>query len=407
MVSGTIFGYIQKQKTKAFAGKENLVSVRFNMLEQSLLCTGMICCLLVAFFLQTEGKVLASSTLPAKVTPRCVVDPSGKCYPPISYFGADISPNGLMQTATGINSATGATPNGPWPQNAENYCFLAVVQAIANYTTAADNASGSPIEPIPYPTRNSEGPASGNPNDETSGQILYDMDNNMRPTGTLNIHGSGTSRRPFTLANTSHDFGGDPRAQAVAAYTLTPANHYYHQYIYHTGNDAATMGVAIAAATYQEPVIAFVNHAEHVVLVSGVWSHGNPASYQYASIDSLSIYNPWLQQATASQPWGGAYLSGAYYTRVAYSDWVGGSAMPDPYGGSSYWWNYPYRENGNIDPDPYMGVYQAGVDPYLGPTKNSNMTHWINNFVTIQRDNDSTDSSDITLNENGQAMTGP
>ena len=382
--------------------------VTFYAYRRSILFVGMALFLLATTFLNTEGEIIAASSVTHNaLSPDCIVDPSGSCYPAISYFGADISSGGLMQTATGIDSTTNATPSGPWPQNADNYCFLAVVQAIANYTVAADNASGLPVEPIPYTTRSSEGPASGNPNDETSGQILYDMDHNMQPAGTLDVYGSGKARRPFTLANTSHDFGGDPRAQAVATYTLTPAYHYYHQYIYHNGPDAATMGLAIATSKYDEPAIAFVNHAEHVVLVAGVWSHGNPSTYQYASIDSLAIYNPWLQQATSSQTWGGAYLSGAYYTRVAYSDWVGGSAMPDPYGGVSYWWNYPYRENGIIDPDPYMGQYQAGIDPHLGATANPNSTHWINNYVTIQRDNDSADSVDITLNESGQPMTGP
>ena len=373
-----------------------------NALERRLVFMGLT--LLVLTCAVYINGTLASPTFAQtrQVSPRCVVDPSGQCYPPTSYFGADLSLNGKMQQATGISSNSPSTrPNGPWPQNAQNYCFLAAVQGMTNYADLDINKA------IQYPNRSDEGPVSGNPNDETSGQILYDMDHLMQPTfGTLDIHGSGASRSPFTLADSSHDFGGDPRSQSEATYVETPGYHYYHQYIYHNGVMGATLGLGkgVAAAhsdgTSQEPVIAFVNHAEHVVLVAGVWSRGNPVTYQYASIQYLAIYNPWDQSL-------GSYLSGAYYTKVSYADWVGGGPYPDPYGGSSYWWNYPYKANGNLDPDPYMGIYQAGVDPYLGNTKNPSAHHWIDNYVTVQRDDDSSDSADYSHDENGNVMQGP
>ena len=172
----------------------------------------------------------------------------------------------------------------------------------------------------------------------------------MQPTfGTLDIHGSGASRSPFTLADSSHDFGGDPRSQSEATYVETPGYHYYHQYIYHNGVMGATLGLGkgVAAAhsdgTSQEPVIAFVNHAEHVVLVAGVWSRGNPVTYQYASIQYLAIYNPWDQS----------------------------------------------------------------LGSYLRNTKNPSAHHWIDNYVTVQRDDDSSDSADYSHDENGNVMQGP
>jgi hypothetical protein len=49
----------------------------------------------------------------------------------LHYYGADLH---LMTLATGVDFEEPQTvePNGPWPQRTDNYCFVAVVQAMVN-----------------------------------------------------------------------------------------------------------------------------------------------------------------------------------------------------------------------------------------------------------------------------------
>ena len=126
----------------------------------------------------------------------------------LHYYGANLQ---NVARATGVYLDGTVDPNGPWPQVAQNYCFVAVVQALVNYD---DIMQGLPLR---YPHQSDQGPASGDPNDEQVGQILWDMDHQMIPPGgPLVPVGSGPTRRPFTLGNIAYDFGGDPRIQAFA-----------------------------------------------------------------------------------------------------------------------------------------------------------------------------------------------
>jgi hypothetical protein len=313
----------------------------------------------------------------------------------LTYYGADISASGGMAVATGVQTANPTNPssNSPWPQLTTNYCFVAVVQAVTNYEYWAQG------EAIPFPHQINQGPANDNPSDETSGsggtawQILYDMDHYLQPTfGTITPTGSGASRRPFTLANISRDFGGDPRAHAVTATYEAPPQHYYHQYIYHNGVERATYGLAKGVATIfwdgASPEIAIVDHGDHSVVIAGVWATADPATVSNATIDSFAVYNPWDNAHFSS------FLNGASYARVSYASWTS-SSNPD-------WWGLTYSSNGGADPDPIIGPYQAGPG-----TTHPNAHHWIGNYVSIQRDNDATDNADAAINENGVVMTGP
>lgn len=319
--------------------------------------------------------------------------PSADAASPVYYYGADLS---KMKVATGVDSNNPNTIGSglPWPQNAGNYCFLASSQGVINYT---DILRG---EGVQYPKASGQGPSSGDAANEVPGQILYDLDHYVIPSGgPLSIRGSGTNRRPFTLANIAYDFGGDPRAIAAGVdYELTTkglsSDAQYHQHIYHNGTTAATYGIAKAVAAYNKPVIALVNHAEHAVIVAGVWATANPATNPNAQITALAVYNPW------NQSWG-TYLSKGYYTKVSYSAWTSGSGLPSPYGGTNTWYRLPYESNGSIDPDPSIGIYQAGSG-----TANPTALHWIGNFVTVQYDGHAT-SADTAYNENDVAMTAP
>jgi hypothetical protein len=303
---------------------------------------------------------------------------------PLAYYGADISVGGGMALATGVGSSPEGPSNGPWPQSARVYCFLAVVQALSNYQYWVQGTA------LPFPSQSNQGPLDGIPSHATSGaggtikQILYAMENYMLPPD-----GPVPAPTGFTQADISRDFGGDPRAQAYGVWYEAPASHFYHQYIYHTGVEAGTHGLAKGVASLHgdgySPEIAIVNRAAHSVVIAGVWATTNPALVNDAYIDSFTVYNPWDESL-------GAYINGAYYARISYSEWTA----------SSRWWGQPYSDNNGNDPDPAIGIYQAGPG-----TSNPTAHHWIGNYVSIQRDEDAIDSADYALDERGQVMEGP
>lgn len=307
----------------------------------------------------------------------------------LTYYGADLQ---KMTIATGVdfNQPSMTAQGGPWPQRTNNYCFVAVVQTMVNYV---DQKEGLGIH---YPTQNDQGPASGDPADESKGQILYDMDHAMIPqNGPLKIIGAGKSRRPYTLANIAYDFGGDPRAQAYATAYEAPEDAFYHEHIYHNGPEAATLGMAKALARYSEPAIAVVNHGQHSVIVAGVWATGNPLTDDNVQIRALAVYNSWDQSL-------GAYLSKDYYTRVSYNDWINATDLPSPWkSGVTSWFGQAYQVNGTLDPDPSMSRYQAG-----NGTINPDAQHWIGNYVVIQRDNHFANAN-FTFDENDHIMFRP
>lgn len=330
---------------------------------------------------------------------QATVDSQPQATTNFTYYGADLA---KMKVATGVDATNPtATPvNGPWPQNAHNYCFLAGVQALVNY---ADLTSG---QTIAYPVQNSQGPASGNPADEVQGQILYAMDHDadmQLTSGTLDMRTNPETGlpSPFTRANSSHDYGGDPRAQAVAAYNLSPSGYYYHQHIYHNGVDAAAHSLAIAVTAphggpgTSQPALAFVDKAYHVVVVAGVYADSDPSTNPNAIIQSFVVYNPW------NQSWLN-YLGGNYFNVIPYDDWVGNNPQL-----RYSWWKFPYKPNEVSDPDPYTGVYQAGTDPYKGNTDNPTLHHWIDQYVTIEADSSNYGPADNAIDENGNIMHAP
>lgn len=329
----------------------------------------------------------------------------------LAYYGADLSAGGGMEKATGVSSGNRfAQPNNaPWPQRAGNYCFLASVQALVNYEYWKIDHNT-----IPYPNQSDQGPPPPDPSHpwlngtstgETSPQILWYMDTALQPTfGTLAVQGSGSNRRPFTLANTSYDFGGDPRAQAVTAAALAPTAtvHDYHQHIFHTGVAYATYKLAGSVSLRypdggHSPTIALVNQGKHSVVVAGVWSYGSVLTNSANKIDSFAVYNPW------NESWG-SYINSAYYERVSYTSWTQGQSTKNgPFGaGNAYWWKLPYSSNGGIDPDPRIGIYQAGSG-----TSHPTAHHWIGYYVVIQRDTHDDHNPDNAYNEKAQLMTGP
>jgi hypothetical protein len=216
------------------------------------------------------------------------------------------------------------------------------------------------------------------------------------PDGPLVPRGSGQDRRPFTLGNIAYDFGGDPRIHAFATnYYTGPDEMKYHEHIYHTDALAATWGMVKALARYSRPVLVLTNHGLHTLLVAGFWATGNPLTNPHAQIHSLAVFNPWN-----SEVWG-QYITTGPYQQVSLDDWLNATQLPTPFGGVTTLLNLPYASNGRLDPDPSIGIYQAGPG-----TRNPRKTHWIGNFVIIEPDMNQ-QSADFAFDENNQPMLEP
>jgi hypothetical protein len=321
----------------------------------------------------------------------------------LHYYGSDLE---AVERATGVHPDGSVDANGPWPQRTQNYCFVAVVQALVNYQ---DIMQG---EPLRYPHQSDQGPASGNPNDERAGQILWDMDHLMvPPDGPLVAKGSGIHRRPFTLGNIAYDFGGDPRIQAFATDYEAHADemdndgqhaqgHFddemlYHEHIYHTDAATATWGLVKALVRFRKPVLVLANHAEHTLLVAGLWATSNPLTDPDAKVRSLAVFNPWNSAA-----WG-QYITTGPYQQVPLDDWLHATNLPTPFGGVTTMLNLPYASNGGLDPDPSIGIYQVGPG-----TKHPNAQHWIGNFVLIEPDTH-WQSANFSFDEDNRLMLQP
>ncbi len=331
-----------------------------------------------------------ATPIPPTATP--IPRPPPPTPTPVTYYGASL--NG-MQVATGVSPNGAIAVNAPWPQASGNYCSLADVQAVINYYDWTTNQS------LAFPHQQSQGPVTnsvlpGNPTLEQPGQLLYALDHSVAANFSPGpvIESTGFARRPFTLANISHDFGLDPRAIAAGIMYGTQGAVPYHMHIYHTGVNAAAFHIAFAVATYHHPVVVIVDHGEHAVIVAGVWSVGNPATNAHAQIQSFAIYDPW------NQNWQ-EYLGGGYFERVPYATF----AFQQPNDGT--WIALPYASNDTLDPDPYMGKYQAGIDPYKGPTANPQAHFWLGNLVTIEPDNHFDQNPDNAYNELDELMGGP
>ena len=328
----------------------------------------------------------------ATLIPPTATRPPATPAPVLHYYGADLTG---MRRATGIGTDDSLAAGGAWPQVAGNYCALANIQGIVNYIDwSQSKAPRFPIGSDQGPPTNSTSP--GNPGLEQPGQVLFDLDQHAVadwPPGSQ-IIGSASNRRPFSLANISHDFGLDPRAIAAGIMYETGNTIPYHQHIYHNGPDAAAWHIAYATARFHLPVVTIVNHGSHAVLIAGVWATADPSTNPQARIDSFAVYNPW------NQNWGD-FLGGVYFTRLPYRTLT----TAHPIDGS--WLSRPYATNGDLDPDPYMGPYQAGTDPFSGPTANPQGRFWLNNLVTIEPDGHNDQHPDNAYNEADQVMTGP
>jgi hypothetical protein len=217
--------------------------------------------------------------------------------------------------------------------------------------------------------------------------------------GTPSWNGVG----PGFAADISRDFGTDPRSIAwgilreSAASSPPPVyqpgnrnpqiarqGYTYHNVIYHQAANQANFALAGVARTlvrFGQPIIMTTAHGLHTVVVSGMWASSDPVAGYPADVNAVDVWDPGV-----GSPWGG-YQSARFVTWANYSFDV-----------ASNGWGPLYSANGNLDPDPAVGVY----------VPNSQYpSHWIGYRVDIEPDSQLNVSVDYALDENGNVMAHP
>ena len=268
-----------------------------------------------------------------------------------------------------------------WPQKNSNWCAVATVELVANYTwqMQANSSSNTPFT--------------------TGGQqrIANDMNasNSVSQWGTPSWNGIG----PGFKADIARDFGEDPRsiAWAIAWESTTgsyeqwlqhpyangvslaspPAPAFlFHTIIYHQSNAAAaTAGIARSLETYTQPLSVTIAHGLHSVVISGVYATDDPVqNYPNTTVDAVNVWDPGV-----GSKWGG-YQSAREVTWDNYT-----------FNTNSNEWGSTYNSNSNDDPDPAVGIYTPS---------SSYPHHWITYRVDIEPDTNVRLLPDYALDEN-------
>ena len=268
-----------------------------------------------------------------------------------------------------------------WPQKNSNWCAVATVELVANYTWQMQaNSSGN----TPFTSGGQQ-------------RIANDMNASYSVSqwGTPSWNGIG----PGFKADIARDFGTDPRSIAWAiAYESTTGQYLislqhphstkikianppvpaflFHTIIYHQSNAAqATAGMARSLETYQQPLSVTIAHGLHSVVVSGVYATNDPVqNYPNTNVDAVNVWDPGV-----GSKWGG-YQSSREVTWDNYTFNTNTNA-----------WGSTYNSNNNYDPDPAVGIYIPS---------SSYPHHWITYRVDIEPDPDVYLLPDYALDEN-------
>lgn len=285
----------------------------------------------------------------------------------------------------GANESLVASAATEWPQKANNWCAVANIEVIANYTYEV--TSGTTTGPF-----------------LTGGQqrIANDLDSNAAVSQWGNPSWNGIG--PGFRADIARDGGTDPRSIAwgiddesiVSLYTHTPgggtkgpknppglpsAPYAYHDVIYHNATNHALAELAIALEYYHLPISVTMAHGLHSDIVSGVYANADPITGDPADVDAVNVWDPAVGTST------GGYQSAREVT------WDNYSFNADP-----NMWGTAYSSNNGYDPDPAVGIYAPN-----GQYPN----HWINFLTAIVPDTNVSLSPDYALDEHGTVMTHP
>lgn len=293
-----------------------------------------------------------------------------------------------MASVVNWHSETGQPGNVPpnswsnWPQQADNWCGVASIQAINAYAWQKySNGSG---------------------NNYTRQIDVYNLlqGNNGGPDPS-SPWGLSTTRQTVK-ANISGDGGTDPRAVTWGLYTATPLGYYYHNYIYPGPNQngsvlRASQNLAsdYGANGINHPVAVTINGGLHIGVVTGVKADRDPS--QNPSTVIIYDFDFWDPSYGQPSAWGPSYNDLGVQEWIAYSAWSGGDATTRKYWAKTY---QPNVINGvAYDPDPYTAPGNYYNVPPLS-------YHWNTNWVTMEQDNipPSTYSENIALNNLGNPV---
>lgn len=285
----------------------------------------------------------------------------------------------------GTNESLVASAAWEWPQKASNWCGVANVEVIANYTY--ELVSGTSTGPF-----------------MSGGQqkIANDMNSSAAVSewGVPSWNGIG----PGFQADIARDGGTDPRSLAwavdyesiVSLFNHSPgtgskgpqnppglpsAPFAYHNIIYHLAVNHAVAELAYGLELYHLPISVTMAHGLHSDIVSGVYANNDPITASPADVDAVNVWDPAVGTST------GGYQSAREVTWDNYT-----------FNSNANMWGTLYSSNNGYDPDPAVGIY----------TPNSQYpNHWINFRTAIVPDSYVTLSPDFALDEHGAIMTHP
>jgi hypothetical protein len=288
----------------------------------------------------------------------------------------------------GINDAYMVAGTEDWPQKNSNWCAVASIEAVANYTFQV--LGGGPSS-FPFHAGGQQ-------------QIAADMNSaaSISQWGTPSWNGVG----PGFAADIARDFGTDPRSIAWGIQYESAAGrlarlhqpgplspriaqlgYAYHNVIYHQPANLAVAGIARAIMRFGQPIIVTTAHGLHTVVVSGVWAPNNPDTGYPADVNAVNVWDP-----AVGSP-GGGYQSARLVTWGNYSFNTNSNAW-----GSVYSPNFWDNNKPPLDPDPAVG-------PYVPNSQYP--SHWIGFRVDFEPDSLVNVSVDYALDENGSVMSHP
>jgi len=280
----------------------------------------------------------------------------------------------------GANEAYLSAGTVDWPQANSNWCAVASIEAVANYTYQMQSEGSY----FPFHAGGQQ-------------QIAADLNSaaSVSQWGTPSYNGVG----PGFAADIARDFGTDPRSIAWGIWYESLAGrlarlyqpgslsrrvaqlpYTYHNVIYHQPANLAVGGMARALVRSGQPIIVTTAHGLHTVVVSGVWSTNDPVTAYPANVTAVNVWDP-----AVGAP-GGGYQSSRLVTWANYT-----------FNSDANAWGSAYSANGDFDPDPAVGIY----------VPNPPQTHWINYRVDIEPDTLVDVSVDYALDENGNVMLQP
>jgi hypothetical protein len=304
----------------------------------------------------------------------------------VGWSGGDTpSAHAASGTLYGANETWVTIATAEWPQQRNNWCGIANIEVVANYTFQLVN--GQNFSPF---------------NGGGQKRIANDLDSNfsVSPWGTPSWNGEG----PGSRADIARDGGTDPRSLAwgifyesaagavvrsegaapgptiIVPTPVTPT-YTFHDVIYHNDVTHAVGGMARTLERYQMPLSVTVAHGLHSDIVSGVYANNDPIQSYPADVDAVNVWDP-----AVGTPSGG-YQSAREVTWAGYT-----------FNTNVYMWGSTYSANNGYDPDPAVGIY----------TPNSQYpSHWINYRTDIEPDTLITIPANYAVDENGNVMYHP